>query len=162
MSYFDHYIVCSSSIYGFWLHFWYLQTPNGQSRMDNLEKLATLGTQDTRRRTNKIKNTTQYVLDTSIRKQTQITFKVFLPYLSLPLVVCREAHVLFWPLHCLFLFDLRILITLLISSNSSYVIVQFSDICRPAKDHKGYDSAVPVTTKVVSSIKCWKIKIFPS
>jgi hypothetical protein len=41
--------------------------------MDNLEKLATLGTQDTRRRTNKIKNTTQYVLDTSIRKQTQIT-----------------------------------------------------------------------------------------
>jgi hypothetical protein len=31
---------------------------DGQSRMDNLEKLATLGTQDTRRRTNKIKNTT--------------------------------------------------------------------------------------------------------
>ena len=45
-----------------------------------------------------------------------------MPYLSLPLVVCRWAHVLFWPLHCLFVFDLRILITLLISSNSSYII----------------------------------------
>jgi hypothetical protein len=30
------------------------------------------------------------------------------------------------------------------------VLGQFSDICGPAKDHKGYDSAVPVTTKVVS------------
>jgi hypothetical protein len=33
------------------------------------------------------------------------------------------------------------------------VLGQFSDICGPAKDHKGYDSAVPVTTKDVSSIK---------
>jgi hypothetical protein len=39
------------------------------------------------------------------------------------------------------------------------VLGQFSDICGPAKDHKGYDSAVPVTTKIVSSIKYWKIKI---
>jgi len=38
--------------------------------MDNQEKLATLGTQD---EDNQIKNTTQYVLDTTIRKQTQIT-----------------------------------------------------------------------------------------
>ena len=38
--------------------------------MDNLEKLATLGTQDEDKQN---KNTTQYVLDTTIRKQTQIT-----------------------------------------------------------------------------------------
>jgi len=39
--------------------------------MDNPQKLATLGTQDTRRR--RAQQTTQYVLDTAIRKQTQIT-----------------------------------------------------------------------------------------
>ena len=38
--------------------------------MDNPEKLPTLGTQD---KENKNKNTTQYVLDTSIRKPTQRT-----------------------------------------------------------------------------------------
>ena len=43
--------------------------------MDNLEKLATLGTQDTGRRQTKqnTKNTTQYVLDTTLRKQAQTT-----------------------------------------------------------------------------------------
>jgi len=40
--------------------------------MDNPEKLATLGRQDTGQRQNKTKNTKQYVLDTTIRKQTQI------------------------------------------------------------------------------------------
>ena len=40
--------------------------------MDNLEKLATQGTQDEEKQ-NKNKNTTQYVLDTTMRKQTQIT-----------------------------------------------------------------------------------------
>jgi len=38
--------------------------------MDNLEKLATQGTQDEEKRS---KNTTQYALDTTIRKQTQTT-----------------------------------------------------------------------------------------
>ena len=38
--------------------------------MDNPEKLATYGTQDEDKQN---KNTTQYVLDTNIRKQTQIT-----------------------------------------------------------------------------------------
>ena len=38
--------------------------------MDNQEKLATLGTQDEDKQS---KNTTQYVLDTTVRKQTQIT-----------------------------------------------------------------------------------------
>jgi hypothetical protein len=38
--------------------------------MDNPEKRATKGTQDEDKQ---IKNTTQYVLDTTIRKQTQIT-----------------------------------------------------------------------------------------
>ena len=43
--------------------------PKRQSRMDNLEKLATLGTCDTRRG-----QTKQYVLYTTMRKQTQITY----------------------------------------------------------------------------------------
>ena len=38
--------------------------------MDNPEKLATQGTQDEEKQN---KNTTQYVIDTIIRKQTQIT-----------------------------------------------------------------------------------------
>jgi len=37
--------------------------------MDNPEKLATRH----KTKTNKIKNTIQYVLDTTLRKQTQIT-----------------------------------------------------------------------------------------
>ena len=37
--------------------------------MDNPEKLAAYGTQDDEKQS---KNTTQYVLDTNIRKQTQI------------------------------------------------------------------------------------------
>ena len=43
----------------------------GGSRMDNPEILATQGTQDEDKRNKK--NTTQYVLDTTMRKQTQIT-----------------------------------------------------------------------------------------
>jgi len=39
--------------------------------MDNPEKLATLGTQDTSRRQKKTQH--KYVLDTTMRKQTQIT-----------------------------------------------------------------------------------------
>jgi hypothetical protein len=39
--------------------------------MDNPEKLATYGTQDEYKQN---KNTTQYVLDTTICKQTQITY----------------------------------------------------------------------------------------
>ena len=42
----------------------------GQSKMNNLEKLATQGTQDEEKQT---KITTQYVPDTATRKQTQIT-----------------------------------------------------------------------------------------
>jgi hypothetical protein len=44
--------------------------PNGQSNMNNPEKPATQGTQDEEKQN---KNTTQYVLDTTIRKQTQTT-----------------------------------------------------------------------------------------
>ena len=40
-----------------------------ENRMDNPEKLSTLGTQDE----DKQKHTTQYVLDTTMRKQTHIT-----------------------------------------------------------------------------------------
>ena len=41
--------------------------------MDDPEKLATQGTQDENKQS---KNTTQYVLDTTIRKQTQITWSL--------------------------------------------------------------------------------------
>ena len=41
--------------------------PQRQSKMENPEKLAIQGIQD------EGKNTTQYVLDTTMRKQTQIT-----------------------------------------------------------------------------------------
>jgi len=44
--------------------------PKGQSKMDNPEKLATQGIQDEE---NQHKNSTQYVLDTTIRKHIQIT-----------------------------------------------------------------------------------------
>ena len=40
--------------------------------MDNSEKLATYGTQDKNKKKRK-KITAQYVLDTTVRKQTQIT-----------------------------------------------------------------------------------------
>ena len=39
--------------------------------MDNPEKLATQGTEDNEKEN---KNTTQFVLDTTTRKQTQITY----------------------------------------------------------------------------------------
>ena len=45
--------------------------PKGQYKMDNPEKLATWGIQDEEKQS---KNTTQYVLDTTIHKQTQITY----------------------------------------------------------------------------------------
>ena len=44
--------------------------PKGRFKMDNPENLATQGTQDEEKQN---KNTTQYVLDTTICKQTQIT-----------------------------------------------------------------------------------------
>ena len=48
-----------------------------QSKKDNPEKLATQGTQNEEnqknRNKNKNKNATQYALDTTVRKQTQIT-----------------------------------------------------------------------------------------
>ena len=49
----------------------YINIPYGQSKMDNPEKLATYmyGTKDDKQN----KNTTQYVLDTTRRTQTQIT-----------------------------------------------------------------------------------------
>jgi hypothetical protein len=43
--------------------------------MANPEKLATLGTQITRRKTNKTKNTTQYMLDTTIHQMKTNTTK---------------------------------------------------------------------------------------
>ena len=69
----DHepWAVCVSSyclhISNYYINSW--RTQMGQSKMDNSEKLATLGTQAEDKQ-NKI--TTQYVLDITMRKQTQI------------------------------------------------------------------------------------------
>ena len=49
--------------------------PKGQSKKDNAEKLEAYGTQDEDKQN---KNTTRYVLDTNIRKQTQIRQETFL------------------------------------------------------------------------------------
>jgi hypothetical protein len=49
---------------------WTLENTDGQSKMDNPEKLATYGRQDDEKQS---KNTTQYVLDTTVRTQTQMT-----------------------------------------------------------------------------------------
>jgi hypothetical protein len=48
----------------------FYKTPNGQAKMDNPEKLLTQGTQDEEIQN---KNTTQYMLDITMRKQTHIT-----------------------------------------------------------------------------------------
>ena len=45
--------------------------PNGQSKMDNPEKLATQGTLFTQNEEKQNKNTIHYVLDTTTHKQTQ-------------------------------------------------------------------------------------------
>ena len=46
-----------------------LENTEGQSKMNNPEKLATQGTQDEDKQS---KYTTQYMLDTTMRKQTHI------------------------------------------------------------------------------------------
>ena len=48
-----------------------MRIPKGQSKMVNPDKLATYGTQDEDKQN---KNTAQYMLDTTIHKQTQITW----------------------------------------------------------------------------------------
>ena len=75
---FDHCVVCSSLIYGFWLPLWCLQT-----------LLLTI------------------VLSVRLRcKDSDYPFSVF--------------KLFFWPLCCLFVFDIKILTTSLVSSNSSF------------------------------------------
>ena len=46
--------------------------PKGQSKIDNPKNLATQGTQNEEKQNKN--NTTQYVLDTTIPEQTQITY----------------------------------------------------------------------------------------
>ena len=52
------------------VHSRYGRLRRGQSKIVNPEKLETYGTQDEEKQS---KNTTQYVLDTTIHKQTRIT-----------------------------------------------------------------------------------------
>ena len=47
--------------------------PKGQSNVDTPDTLKIWGTQDEEKRNKRKKSITQYVLDTIIRKQTQIT-----------------------------------------------------------------------------------------
>ena len=48
----------------------------GNTKMDNPEKVTTQDTQDKEKHN---KNATQYVLDTSVHKQTQITYRDMSP-----------------------------------------------------------------------------------
>jgi hypothetical protein len=51
-----------------WLYYKCQRIPKGQSKYNNPEKLATQGTQDEEKQN---ENTTQYVLDTTMCKQTK-------------------------------------------------------------------------------------------
>ena len=75
---FDHFVVCSSSIYGFWLPLWCLQS-----------LLLTI------------------VLSVRLRFKDS----------DYP---CGVFKLFFWPLCCLFVFDIRFLTTPVVSSNSSF------------------------------------------
>jgi hypothetical protein len=55
------------SAFSFWLPFRYLHVCDFSIIMDNTEKLTTLGTQEEQKHN---RNTTQYVLDTTMHKQT--------------------------------------------------------------------------------------------
>ena len=61
----------SKILYWYRLYYTFLDKPKGQSKIDNPEKLSTHGTQDKEKKTKK--QHTQYVLNTTTRKQTQIT-----------------------------------------------------------------------------------------
>ena len=76
--------------------------------------------------------------------------------LQLPVLLDRclsFCHVSFWPLCCLFLFNLRILITFLVSSNSSYwdrrgrdpMVVGFTTTCAINVEHRSWRGAFDTT-----------------
>ena len=65
---FNVYYKCHASNLRFKIRNKCQRKPKGQTKMDNPEKLATQGTQDEDKQS---KDTTQYVLNTAIRKQTQ-------------------------------------------------------------------------------------------
>jgi len=70
-------------------------TERGNKKMDNPEKLATQVTQDEEQQH---KNTTQYVLDTTIRKETQITQIRHESYKQLEVKTNRTSFIMRTPL----------------------------------------------------------------
>jgi hypothetical protein len=98
--YFGHCVVCSSSIYGFWLPLWYLQT------LLITYYCTTLN------------NTT----GTASGAGTAYLFEApgFTPFFCGVRVV-RSFALCIWPLWCLSFFDLRILNAPFVSSNSSWI-----------------------------------------
>ena len=63
------------------------------------------------------------------KRSTWVHPRLLLGFFSFICMCCRSLFVLlyffFWPLSCLFFFDIRILITPLVSSNSSYILKMF-------------------------------------
>ena len=107
---FGHCVVCSSSIYGFWLPLWYLQ-----NLLVSLNK--------------SVRNSFHFILSAKLNNYRYFTVKPLVltkQGLVLCVMFCRSLFVplffFFWSLCCPSFFHLRILITSLVSSNSSCVL----------------------------------------
>jgi hypothetical protein len=100
---FGHCVVCSSSIYGFWLPPFDIYKLFLQSTL--LCFLVLVIT---------------YLSSPPVFSACGLCYTIF----SFICMFCRSLFVLFiWPLCCLFFFDVRILITPLVCSNSSKVYI---------------------------------------
>jgi hypothetical protein len=137
---FGHRFVCPSSIYGFWLPLWYLQTLF--ERLYNFTKSKSLD--QTKDRVTQTQLKTGDELRCSGRVSSSCStsgpknlllvkwwchasvFHVRIKWLCI-CMFCRSLFVLlsffFWPSCCLSFFDLRILITPVVSSNSFWTTV---------------------------------------
>ena len=179
---FGHCVVCSSSIYGFWLPLWYLlaivlsvllRYTDSDYLFGIFWPLCCLSFFDIRILITPLVSFGHCVVCSSSIYDSDYPFGIFCPLCCLSFfdigilitlwyllaivlsvllrytdsdypfgifklflclcMFCRSLFLLlyffFWPLCCLSFFDIRILITPLVSSNSSYVYVYFVDCC---------------------------------
>jgi hypothetical protein len=101
---FGHCFVCSSPIYGFWLHLWYLQTLLNIKRKKYKDNVILFIIQ------------IRYHLHATPLTQTSLDQSD----LRWTIHDYDDISFFFCQLYCLFLFNLRILITPFLSSNSSH------------------------------------------
>jgi hypothetical protein len=119
---FGHCVVCSSSIYGFWLPLWYLQVLLPLNCVDEVCVY-------TYHSHNCVQSSRAHMYNYS-HIQDQYMFHCWGKDFSIICMFCRSLFVLlyffFWPLCCLFIFDIRILIAPLVFSNSSSYVRSLS------------------------------------